>query len=83
MIYIKLDARFVTPPLTLLYSGVLHPYNMRSITSIRYWGIPSEDRICFMAQLKIVMLKRFSCATTIHKDMNIPYYAYMDSNLAW
>ena len=19
----------------------------------------------------------------IHKDMNIPYYAYMDSNLAW
>jgi len=36
-----------------------------------------------MAQLKIVMLKRFSCATTIHKDMNISYYAYMDSNLAW
>jgi len=28
------------------------------------------------------MLKRFSCATTIYKDMNIPYYAYMDSNLA-
>jgi len=34
MIYIKLDARFVAHP-PLLYSGVLHPYNMRSITSIR------------------------------------------------
>jgi len=36
-----------------------------------------------MAQLKIVMLIRSSCATTIHKDMNISYYAYMDINLAW
>ena len=35
-----------------------------------------------MAQLKIVMLKRFSCATTIHKDMNIPFAAYLDNNLA-
>jgi len=35
MIYIKLDAGFVTPPPSLLYSGVLHSYNMRSITSIR------------------------------------------------
>jgi len=33
MLYIVLDARFVPPP--LLYSGVFHPYNMRSITSIR------------------------------------------------
>jgi len=36
MIYVKLDARFVSPPHPpLLYSGVIHPYNMRSITSIR------------------------------------------------
>jgi len=35
MIYIKLDACFVSPPPTLLYSGVIHPYIMRSITSIR------------------------------------------------
>jgi len=34
MIYTKLDARFVAPP-PFLYSGAIHPYNMRSITSIR------------------------------------------------
>ena len=35
-----------------------------------------------MAKLKIVKLMRSSYATTIHKDMNIPFAAYLDNNLA-
>ena len=61
MIYIKLDARFVTPP-PLLYSGVIHQYKMRIITSIQSLGIPSEDLICFMAQLKSMHLMGSLCA---------------------
>jgi len=37
------------------------------MTSIRYWGIPSGDRICFMAQLKFVLLMSESRATTSTK----------------
>ena len=68
------------PPLP--YSGALYPYNYEKYyidTIVRY---SFRRSYLFHGAIEDCASDEIIMRHDIHKDMNISYYAYMDSNLA-